>query len=90
MGFILLEFYTLFKCFMKFRLVWALNGCLIGSKTWDRIVRIFRARDDAQTVWATWVVLCVINHVLVGMRPKMTMKFGFTRQNRYWVFGREQ
>ena len=33
-GFSLLGFYTLFKCFKMFRLVEALNGRLIGSKSW--------------------------------------------------------
>ena len=40
-GFSLLGFYTLFKCFSMFRLVEALNGHLIGPKTWDRSFRIF-------------------------------------------------
>ena len=42
--FSLLGFYTLFKCFSMFRLVEALNGRLIGPKTWDRSVRIFGSR----------------------------------------------
>ena len=40
-GFILLGFYTLFKYFIMFGLIEALNGRLIGPKTWDRIVVIF-------------------------------------------------
>ena len=43
-GFILLEFYTLFKCFIMFGWIEALNGHLISPKTWDRIVVIFEAQ----------------------------------------------
>ena len=39
-----LGFHTLCKCFSMFRLVEALNGRLIGPKTWDRSVRIFGSR----------------------------------------------
>ena len=41
-GFILLGFYTLFKCFIMLELFKALNGRLIGPKTWDRIIENFR------------------------------------------------
>ena len=34
-GFSLLGFYTLFKCFSMFLLLEAMNGRLIGPKTWD-------------------------------------------------------
>ena len=37
-GFILLGFYTLFKCFVMFELVEALGGRLIGPKSWNRVV----------------------------------------------------
>ena len=30
-------------------------------------------------VWAAWVVLYAINHVLGCMRPEMAMEFGFTK-----------
>ena len=43
-GFSLLGFYTLFKCFSMFRLVEALNGRLIGPKTWDQIVVNFETQ----------------------------------------------
>ena len=65
-------------------------GRLIGPKTWDRIVRIFGARlDSPRTVWAACVVIYALNHVLVCMRPKMAMDFGFTKWNRCWVIGYE-
>ena len=34
-------FYTLFKCFVMFELIEALRGPLIGSKSWNRSVKIF-------------------------------------------------
>ena len=37
-GFILLGFYTLFKCFVMFELVEAVRGRLIGPKSWNRVV----------------------------------------------------
>ena len=68
-----------------------MRGCLIGPKTWDRIVGIFGARlDSPQTVRAACVVIYALNHVLVCMRPEMAMDFGFTKWNRCWVIGREQ
>ena len=61
----------------------AVRGRLIGPKTWDRIVGIFGAiLDSPRTVWAAWVVIYALNHVLVCMRPGMTMDFGFTKWNR--------
>ena len=64
------------------------RGRLIGPKTWDRIVRIFGATlDSPLTVWAAWVVIYALNHVLVCMRPGMAMDFGFTKWNRGWRSG---
>ena len=37
-GFILLGFYTLFKCFVMFELVEVVRGRLIGPKSWNRVV----------------------------------------------------
>ena len=52
----------------------AVRGCLIGPKTWDRIVRIFGA------IWIVHglcvdcvdylVVIYALNHVLMCMRPE--------------------
>ena len=44
MGFSLLGFYTLFKCFIMFELNEAVRGHLISSKSWDRIVIIFETQ----------------------------------------------
>ena len=66
----------------------AVRGSLIGPKSWDRIVGIFGAiLDSPRTVWAAWVVIYALNHVLVCMRPKMAMDFGFTKWNRGWTSG---
>ena len=66
----------------------AVRGCLIGPKTWYRIVGIFGAiLDSPQTIWAAWVVIYALNHVLVYMRPRMAMDFGFTKWNRGWTSG---
>ena len=57
-----------------------MRGRLIGPKTWDRIVGIFGARlDSPRTVWAAYVVIYALNHVLVCMGPEMAMDFGFTK-----------
>ena len=64
------------------------RGRLIGPKTWDRIVGIFGAiLDSPRTVWAAWVVIYALNHVLVCMRPGMAMDFGFIKWNRGWTSG---
>ena len=48
----------------------AVSGRLISLKTWNRNVKIFRARlDSPRTVWAPCGVIYAINCVLVGMRP---------------------
>ena len=61
----------------------AVRGRLIGPKTWDQIVGIFLAiLDSPQIVWVAWVVIYALNHVLVCMRPKVAMDFGFTKWNR--------
>ena len=66
----------------------AVRGRLICPKTWDRIVEIFGAIfDSPRTVWAAWVVIYALNHVLLCMRSGMDMDFGFTKWNRCWVSG---
>ena len=75
-------------------LIEALNGRLIGSKTWNRNVKMVGAfwtvRDSARTVWASWVLIYALNHVLMCMRPEMAMDFRFTKWNRCWVIFRKQ
>ena len=44
-GFILLEFYTLFKCIYDFELIEVMSDRLIGPKSWNRIVVIFEAHE---------------------------------------------
>ena len=38
--------------------------------------------DNPRTVWGSYVVIYSLNYVLVCMRPKMAMDFGFTKWNR--------
>ena len=45
---------------------------------------VWTARDSPRTVWATSGIICVINHDLVCMRPKMAMEIGFKKiEQRY-------
>ena len=72
---------SVFQCFGWFE---ALNDRLIGPKTWDRIIGNFLKPICVVHHWARAVGLinCVIfeiNHVLIGRRPEMAMKFGFTK-----------
>ena len=69
-------------------LIEAVRGCLIGPKFWDRIVGIFGAiLDSPRTVWAAWVVIYALNHVLVCMRLEMAMEFSSTKRDRRLVSG---
>ena len=43
--------------------------------------------NSPRTVWAAWVVIYALNHVLVCMRPRMAMDFGFTKWNQGWTSG---
>ena len=67
-----------------FELNEAVRGRLISPKTWDRIDIIFGTKME-QPVTAPllfWVDLSVhscVNHVLIGLRPEMTVKPGFTK-----------
>ena len=71
---------SVLQCFGLFK---ALNGRLIGSKSWNRSVWDFETHEQSVSVLrVVWVVNCVnceINHVLVCMRPKMAVKPGFTK-----------
>ena len=43
--------------------------------------------DNPRTVWATCVIIYALNHVLVRMRPEMTMDFGFIKWNQCLMSG---
>ena len=67
-----------------FELNEAVRGYLIGPKTWDRIDIIFKTKMEQPVTaprlfWVDLIVLSMRNHVLIGMRPKMAGKCGFTR-----------
>ena len=51
---------------------------------------IWTVRDCPRTVWATSGIIYAINYVVMCMRPKMAMEFGFTKWNRCLVSGCEQ
>ena len=59
------------------------RGCLIGPKPWDRIDKILWNPNVQPVivgaVWGFYFIKFVLNHVLIGMRPEMTVKCGFTR-----------
>ena len=61
----------------------ALNGRMIDSKAWNRGGKMLEtqvaARDCPRADLGHWLCNYVINHVLIGMRLEMTMKFGFTK-----------
>ena len=46
---------------------------MLGFETHEQSVSVLR------TVWVKCVMNCSINHVLVGMRPEMAVKPGFTK-----------
>ena len=54
---------------------------------WKFLEPILTVRDSVWTVWVPWIMIYAINHVLVCMRPKMAMNFGFTKWNRGWTSG---
>ena len=54
-------------------------NCLIGPKTWDRIVEFFLDfldnREPPETVVGCYVGIYALNSVLVSRRPEMGMEF---------------
>ena len=66
-----------------FELNEAVRSRLIGSKSWNRNVRIFFSHScgpwQRTAVWVRNCVNCEINHVLVCMRPEMAVKPEFTK-----------
>ena len=64
-------------------------GRRIGPKTWDRTVEFFgdlwavrECPECPETVVGCCVRNCVINSMLVCMRPGIAMKIGSTKRNR--------
>ena len=66
-----------------FELNEAVRARLIGSKSWNRGVGFLKpmwtVRDCPRAVWGAMVKIFAMNHALTCMRPKMTVKFGFTK-----------
>ena len=75
---------SVFQCFGWIE---ALNGRLIGPKTWDRIVGIFFRIFLMPFLYSLWVgavwVNCVLIYVLISalvcIGPGMAVKCGFTK-----------
>ena len=86
-GFILLGFYTLFKCFVMFRLVQGLERPLISSRTWNRNEKkIMEPNGMAVTVCVLCglfrgvnCINCATNCIVICIGPEMAVKFGFTK-----------
>ena len=66
-----------------FELNEAVRGCLIGLKSWDRIVIIFGTSNgqpcSSRTVCDGYDGNDVLNGALVCIGLVMTVKFGFTK-----------
>ena len=66
----------------------ALNGRLIGPKSWNRSVGIYETHLQSVSVLGAvlgvGVIICETNCIVMCMRPEMAMKFGFTKWNRCW------
>ena len=69
---------------MMLELFEALNGRLIGPKTWDRIIENFR-NPNGQPVtvhglcWVGHGEMCALNCIVMCVRPEMAIKFGFPK-----------
>ena len=79
-----LGFSLCLRVMLIFELNEAVRGRLIGPKSWDRIVMIFGAIFTvhglcAWTVRAVCVMIYVLNHVVMCVRPGSAEKYGFTK-----------
>ena len=79
-----LGFIPCLRTMLMFELNEAVRGRLIGPKSWDRIVIIFRAIFTvhglcAWTVWAVCAMIYALNHVVMCVRPRSAEKYGFTK-----------
>ena len=65
-----------------FELNEAVRGRLLGPKPWDRIIIIFGAilqfTDCVRGLWAVWVMIYALNHVVMCVRSGSTEKYGST------------
>ena len=70
-----------------FRLNEAVRGRLIGSKTGDRIDRIFERKIEQPVtaprllgaVWVWFALTCALNACLVCIGPRLAVDCGFTK-----------
>ena len=74
-----------------FELIEVVRGRLIGSKSWNRSVKIFghfwSVCINLGTDLGICIIIYIINCVLVSRRPEMGMEFGSTKRNRCWMSG---
>ena len=67
-----------------FELNEAVRGRLIDPKTWDPIDIIFGIKMEQPVIaprlfWVDLSVHSCVNHVLIGLRPEVAVKPGFTK-----------
>ena len=79
-----LSFILCLRAMLMFELNEAVEGRLIGPKSWDRIVTIFGAIFTvhglcAWTMGAVCVMIYALNHVVMCMRLRSAEKYGFTK-----------
>ena len=75
-----LRFIPVLSTLQMFESKEVVKGRLIGPKTWDRIIGNFlESIEPSITRHGCWVINCEINCALIGMRPEMAVKPGFTK-----------
>ena len=67
-----------------FELNEAVRGRLIGPKTWDQIYKFFGTKMEQPVIsprlfWVDLSVHSCVNHVLIGLRPEVAVRCGFTK-----------
>ena len=66
-----------------FELIEVVSGRLIGPIFWNFLETLCTVRISLGAVLGVCVVICETNCIVMCIRPEMTMKFGFTKWNRY-------
>ena len=59
----------------------------LRTEVWKFLGHIWSVRGSVGSVWGVCVVIFVINHVFVCMRPKMAMEIGFKKWNKGMMSG---
>ena len=79
-----LSFIPFLSVLRMFELNEAVRARLIGPKTWDRIYKIFGTKmeqpvTDPRRFWVDLSVHSCVNHVLLGLRLEVAVRYGFTK-----------